>query len=53
MDGLREQVYRDCLAAAERSPGIFRLPAPTGAGKTLAAAGFGLRHAAVHGMRRA
>jgi len=52
VDELRDRVYRDCLVAAELRPGMFRLPAPTGAGKTLAGAGFGLRHAAVHGMRR-
>lgn len=52
VDGLRQQVYADCLAAAERDRGMFRLHAPTGVGKTLASAGFALRHAARHGMRR-
>jgi CRISPR-associated endonuclease/helicase Cas3 len=49
---VRDRVYADCLAAAERGPGMFRLPAPTGAGKTLAGAGFALRHASVHARRR-
>lgn len=51
VDALREQVYVDCLAAAEQSPGVFRLGAPTGAGKTLASAGFALRHAEKYGKR--
>jgi CRISPR-associated endonuclease/helicase Cas3 len=50
VDALREKVYGDCVSAAALPPGIFRLPAPTGAGKTLAAAGFGLQHAALHGI---
>ncbi len=49
---LREQVYADCLAAAERDRGVFRLGAPTGAGKTLASGGFALRHAEKHGLSR-
>jgi CRISPR-associated endonuclease/helicase Cas3 len=49
---LRERVYADCLAAAERAPGVFRLGAPTGAGKTLASGGFALRHAAKYGLSR-
>jgi CRISPR-associated endonuclease/helicase Cas3 len=49
---LREGVYADCLTAAQHPPGVFRLGAPTGAGKTLAGAGFALRHAERFGMRR-
>ncbi|MEU7590888.1 CRISPR-associated helicase Cas3' [Micromonospora sp. NPDC049230] len=52
IDGLREQVYAESLAAAERPTGMFRLHAPTGVGKTLAAAGFALRHAQRHDLRR-
>ncbi len=50
--GLREQVYADCLKAAEQNPGMFQLAAPTGTGKTLASGGFALRHAEKHGMSR-
>ncbi|RAS59731.1 CRISPR-associated Cas3 family helicase [Lentzea atacamensis] len=52
MDGFRSQVYDDCLRAAELPPGFFRLAAPTGVGKTIAAGGFALHHAVRHGMRR-
>jgi CRISPR-associated endonuclease/helicase Cas3 len=52
IDQLREGVFNDCLSAATGPTGIYRLPAPTGSGKTLAAAGFALRHAALHGKSR-
>ncbi|MFI8974256.1 CRISPR-associated helicase Cas3' [Nocardia asteroides] len=50
--GLREEVYDASVAAASRGPGVYRLAAPTGLGKTFAQAGFGLHHAAVFGKRR-
>ncbi|MFC4375546.1 CRISPR-associated helicase Cas3' [Nocardia halotolerans] len=50
--GLREEVYAASVAAASRGPGVFRLAAPTGLGKTFAQAGFGLHHAAAFGKRR-
>jgi CRISPR-associated endonuclease/helicase Cas3 len=49
---LRELAYELAVAAAGQSPGVFRLAAPTGLGKTMLAAGFGLCHARCHGMRR-
>jgi CRISPR-associated endonuclease/helicase Cas3 len=52
VDALREQVYDDCVTAADLPAGLFRLGAPTGAGKTLASAGFALRHAATHHKSR-
>lgn len=52
VDGLREEVYAAAVAAASRGPGVFRLAAPTGLGKTFAQAGFGLHHAALFGKRR-
>jgi CRISPR-associated endonuclease/helicase Cas3 len=52
MDPVREAVYQEVLVAAEQKPGIYRLPAPTGSGKTFAQMGFALAHAARHEMRR-
>lgn len=42
---LREKISGDCLHAAERTPGIYRLTVPTGGGKTLAGMRFALTHA--------
>ncbi|WP_245568126.1 CRISPR-associated helicase Cas3' [Nocardia jiangxiensis] len=49
---LREEVYQAAINAAASKPGIFRLAAPTGLGKTYAQAGFGLEHAARWGKSR-
>src|SRR6266540_509194 len=52
IDGTRAEVYQACLSAAALDPGVFRLAAPTGAGKTLASAGFALHHAVAQGLQR-
>lgn len=52
VDSLRGNLLEDCLAAANEPRGVFRLPAPTGSGKTISAAAFALAHAAKHELRR-
>ncbi|WP_084530599.1 CRISPR-associated helicase/endonuclease Cas3 [Nocardia miyunensis] len=49
---IREQVYRQAVAAASARRGIFPFPAPTGVGKTIAAGGFAVHHAARHNLSR-
>lgn len=52
VDALRAALLDECLAAAAGPQGVYRLPGPTGSGKTIAAAAFALSHAARHGMNR-
>lgn len=52
VDELRGQLYDAAVGAASGPPGLYRLPAPTGSGKTMTAAAFALHHAAVHGKSR-
>jgi CRISPR-associated endonuclease/helicase Cas3 len=51
-DTWREEVYSRAVAASAGPGGMYRLPAPTGSGKTMAAGGFALHHARAHGLRR-
>jgi CRISPR-associated endonuclease/helicase Cas3 len=52
IDDIRAQVHEACVAAADLPSGIFRLPAPTGSGKTMASVAFALRHAMLHDKSR-
>lgn len=52
IDAIRAEVYEEAVRAAAEPIGVFPFPAPTGAGKTIAAGGFAVHHAARHGLRR-
>ncbi|SDI54097.1 CRISPR-associated endonuclease/helicase Cas3 [Sinosporangium album] len=52
VDGHRSEVYAQAVDAAAGPRGIYRLPGPTGSGKSLAMGGFGVHHARRHGMNR-
>ncbi|MDO4316806.1 MAG: CRISPR-associated endonuclease Cas3'' [Lachnospiraceae bacterium] len=49
---LRDQLFEDCLCAAEAPPGLFTLTAPTGLGKTLSLFAFAVRHCMKYGQMR-
>lgn len=44
LNALRNQLFQNCLQAAELPPGLFTLTAPTGLGKTLSLFAFALKH---------
>ena len=52
INNLREQVFNDCILAAQGPKGLFTLTAPTGLGKTLALMAFALVHAKEYHHRR-
>ncbi|MCL2528417.1 MAG: CRISPR-associated helicase Cas3' [Defluviitaleaceae bacterium] len=48
----RTSLLKNCLTAAEKTPGLFTLSAPTGSGKTINSLAFALNHAVKNGLRR-
>ncbi len=44
LNALRNQLFEDCLHAAELPPGLYTLTAPTGLGKTLSLFAFAAKH---------
>lgn len=52
LNQVRNEISRQCLEAAKRKPGIYRLNVPTGGGKTLCALRYALEHAHTFGKKR-
>lgn len=52
LNQVRGDISRQCLEAAERPEGIYRLSVPTGAGKTLCTLRFALAHAEKYNKKR-
>ncbi|MGH3800012.1 MAG: CRISPR-associated helicase Cas3' [Pseudonocardiaceae bacterium] len=52
IDEVRGSLYDAAVRGAAGPGGVYRLPAPTGSGKTITSAGFALHHAARHRKAR-
>lgn len=52
LNQIRNEVFRNCLQAAEQPSGLFTLTAPTGTGKTLSLLAFAVKHAEIYHKRR-
>ncbi|MCL4414243.1 MAG: CRISPR-associated helicase Cas3' [Actinobacteria bacterium] len=48
----RREIRNELMDTVQVGPGLYQLPAPTGAGKTLFGLEWALRHASIHGQRR-
>ena len=52
LDSVRESISLQCAKQADRFPGVFTLPVPTGGGKTLSSLRFAIRHARANRLNR-
>jgi CRISPR-associated endonuclease/helicase Cas3 len=52
VDADRSSLYDEVVSHSGGPVGVYRLPGPTGSGKTIAGAGFALHHAAARGQAR-
>ncbi|MEG2421914.1 MAG: CRISPR-associated endonuclease Cas3'', partial [Oscillospiraceae bacterium] len=52
LNKIRDDLFEDCLTAAQSPPGLFTLTAPTGTGKTLSLLAFAAAHAQKWDKRR-
>lgn len=48
----KDYISDECLKSAKKKPGIYKLTAPTGGGKTIAGLRFAVNHARIHGKKR-
>lgn len=49
---VRHEISEQCVKAAEKAPGIYRMNVPTGGGKTLSALRYALAHAEIYHKKR-
>ena len=52
LNALRDELFENCISAAQGRPGLYTLTAPTGLGKTLSLFAFAAEHCRLHGKRR-
>ena len=52
LNALRDELFENCISAAQGCPGLYTLTAPTGLGKTLSLFAFASEHCRLHGKRR-
>lgn len=48
----RSAIYEDLMRSVDLPPGLYKVAAPTGSGKTILGLGWALRHAKSNGLRR-